>query len=148
MKGQGRCLQSGILWFLFSVLLVGCASTASGPMFQPASAVPDSQGLIYLYRPSLPYEWGASFDVEANGVLAATMLDGGYYPYYAKPGRVVLSSTRGGETISPVVITVKPQEVYYVKLIPVRGVFRMKPELTLMDRKAAEAEISKTRLIQ
>lgn len=133
---------------LLSIIIGGCSSVPKGPQFSRVDQIPDGKALIYIYRPSLPYEFGVNFDVKANEVLVKSVADGSYYPYFSNLGRVVLSCKRAGEKQAPIVLTVREKETYYVKVIPVRGVFRMKPKLTLMDKATAEAEIANTRLLQ
>jgi len=133
---------------VLSLLIMGCAGTPLGPAFTELGQVPEGKGLIYIYRPSLPYEFGVTFEVKANDVPVVGIRDGSYYPYVSSLGRVVLSSKRTGEETGSLVLTIRSGEVYYVKLIPVRGVFRFKPVLTLENKATAEGEIAPTRLIQ
>ena len=137
-----------VMLLVLAILIGGCSSVPLGPAFSKVDNISQGKGLIYIYRPSLPYEYGVNFDVKANEVLVKSVADGSYYPYFSNLGRVVLSCKRGGEKMTPIVLTVRENETYYVKVIPVRGMFRMRPQMTLMDKAAAEAEIAATRLLQ
>jgi len=146
MKTIGR--KAPLSLVVLSLLIMGCAGTPLGPEFTEVGQIPEGKGLIYIYRPSLPYEFGVAFEVKANDVPVVSIRDGSYYPYFSTLGRVVLSSKRTGEETGSLVLTVRNNEVYCVKLIPVRGVFRFKPVLTLESKATAEGEIAPTRLIQ
>lgn len=147
MKTLSSMKRRPIAMFVLFLMVTGCASTL-GPTFAKVSQIPEGKGLIYVYRPALPYEYAVTYDVKANDALVAGISDGSYYPYFSNLGRVVLSSKRTAGPTTSLVLTVKANETYYVKCIPVSSTFRMKPELTLVDKDMAEAEIGPTRQVQ
>jgi len=119
------------------LLLVACESVPTGHTYCTVQNVPSGKGVVYLFRPSLPYEYGVVFDVTANGAPLIGLGDGTYYPYVSDPGMVTFASDRSGEKTATLQMRVDAGQSYYVKLVPVKGVFRMAPELSQLHQDAA-----------
>ena len=149
MMKKESILKKAILLVCISFLAAGCLSRPPlGQPFQMVHEISKGNALVYLYRPSLPYEWAVVFDVEANGTRVTGLADGSYYPYLIRPGRIEFSSKRTGASGTFVVLDVQAGQTYYIKLVPVRGIFIMKPQLTVMHQQMASPEIVSCKLAQ
>ena len=131
-----RRVGRAALCVAFVLLLAACESVPTGHTYCTVENVPQGQGVVYLFRPSLPYEYGVVFDVTANGAPLVGLGDGTYYPYVGV-GMVTFASERGGEKTATLQMRVDPGKSYYVKLVPVKGVWRMAPELSQLHQDAA-----------
>jgi hypothetical protein len=126
-----------------AMLVGGCASV--GPPYQRVEKIPDGMGVVYLYRPSHLVGGGAAYKVKAGDTPIVTMYNGGYYPYFTKPGEVELSAKT--ESTSSVTVDVKPAESQYVKCTVGVGFFIGRPHLMVVAPEQAEPEIVKCRLL-
>lgn len=130
-------------WIVCIILLSGCATL--GPKFHQATKIPDGMALVYVYRPSSIFGVAAPYDVKVGDSVIATLHDGGYFPYYAKPGELELWAKT--ETRSAVTLTVKAGEIYYVKGTVRTGLFLKRPHLIPVPTSVGEAEIVECKLI-
>jgi hypothetical protein len=128
---------------LAALLVAGCATL--GPAFQKVDKIPEGVGLIYIYRESEFIGGGVNYDVKVGETVITTLHNGGYYPYFAKPGEVELWART--ETKSAVTVDVKAGEVYYVKGEVGVGFFVGRPHLRVVPREKGEKEIAECKLI-
>ncbi len=133
-----------IVFLLGISLLPSCAPTL-GPAFQKADKIQEDIGLVYIYRPSKGFGGGISPDVKANGVVITTLYNGGYYPYFAKPGEIEFFAKT--ESTSSVTLDVKAGQVYYIKGTIGIGFFVGRPHLTVESPEVGEKEIAECKLI-
>jgi hypothetical protein len=79
-------IQGITVALLMGLLLVsGCATL--GPVYQKVGAIPDGMSLVYIYRPSSFVGGAVAYDVKVGETVVTTLHNGGYYPYFVKPGR-------------------------------------------------------------
>lgn len=110
---------------LIVAVLSGCALTAKGPSFVKPSYIPVEKALIYIYQPLC---YGKTFhEIRANGKPITLLKKGGYYPYFADPGRVdiigikkarpseLVTVVLGMEPALKITLNVEGGETYYVK---------------------------------
>lgn len=76
------------LMMVVVLLLPGCMT---GPKFSSVSSVPGDKALIYVYRKGNVLGSAASHKIVINGKHVTNMWTGGYYPYFADPGSVVMA---------------------------------------------------------
>ena len=69
---------------------IGCSSSLSGPLFKPVTEIPTDRSIIYLYRPDTDYN--TEFTISYNNIEIGILVSGGYFPFYAEPGKVKISS--------------------------------------------------------
>ena len=112
-----RRIGSAVLFFVILAgglaVTQGCgAPNAKGPSFTEVKEMQADCGLVYIYRPIK----GSSMcnTVRANDERVFMMHNGGYHPYFAKPGKVEFK-IRGGGDNEPVVINVAAGKVYYLR---------------------------------
>lgn len=130
--------------FLVGVVLIsGCATL--GPTFQKIDKTPEGMGLVYIYRPSSFIGAAVSYDVKVGETVITTLYNGGYYPYFAKPGELELWAST--EAKSAVTLDVKAGEIYYVKGTVGVGFFVGRPHLIVVPKSVGETEIAECNLI-
>ena len=137
-----------IVTLLISVLIgaIGLASCATlGPVYQQTDNIPDHVGLVYIYRPSEFVGGGVSYTVKANGADVIKLYNGGYFPYFTKPGEIEFSAKT--ESTTSVTVDVKAGQEYYVKGDVGVGFFVGRPHLILVAPEVAKQEISGCKLI-
>ncbi|MBI4490053.1 MAG: DUF2846 domain-containing protein [Deltaproteobacteria bacterium] len=140
-----RQLMIRIAVFLVGVVLIsGCAPTL-GLTFKKIDKVPERMGLVYIYRPSSFVGGGVSYDVKVGETVITTLYNGGYYPYFAKPGELELWART--EAKSAVTLDVKAGEIYYVKGTVGVGFFVGRPHLIVVPKSVGETEIAECQLI-
>lgn len=137
MKGITVALLMGLL------LVGGCATL--GPVYQRVATIPEGTGLVYIYRPSSFVGGGVAYDVKVGETVVTTLHNGGYYPYFVKPGEVEFWAKT--ESRSAVTLDVKAGEVYYVKGTVGVGFFIGRPHLMVIPPATAENEIAECKLI-
>jgi hypothetical protein len=130
-------------WIVCIILISGCATL--GPKFAKIEKVPDGTALVYIYRPSSIMGMTVSYDVKVGEKVIATLHDGGYFPYYVKPGELELWAKT--ETRAAVTLRVKAGEVHYVKGTVGVGFFVYRPHLTPVPTNVGESEIVECKLI-
>jgi hypothetical protein len=98
------------LLLLAAALTLGCAS---GPPFEPVTAVPPEKALIYVYRP--PVFHGAAFSpgITINGKSVVALTSGGYVPYFADAGPIKVDAVNVG--VRSINFEAKGGGTYYVK---------------------------------
>jgi len=123
------------------VVLAGCAS---GSAFVPITQVPADKALLLIYRE--PGMRGAALtpDVDIGGQFKFPLTIGGYYPYFAKPGKLTVSVTVNGTR--SVTFDAKPGETYYVKGGTVPMGFGV-PAIELVSPEQGAAEIKECKLL-
>lgn len=133
------CLMA--VGFFVASVLAGCGSVPLGATYQEMIGVPADKAVVYFYRPSLPYEYGVVFDIQANGAPVVGLADGSYFPWVSAPGLVTFTSRRAGEKTSELPVNVEAGQSYYVQLMPAPGIFRYRPVLMLAHEEHARREI-------
>lgn len=133
----------GIALVLIALTLTGCASL--GPAYQKVENFPEDKGLVYIYRPSSFIGGGVSYDVKVGEAPVTTLYNGGYYPYFVKPGEVEFWAKT--ETKSAVTLDVKPGQEYYVKGTVGIGILVGRPHLMVVQPEIGATEISGCKLI-
>ena len=126
-----------------ALLLSSCASL--GPTYQKTDKIPEGTGLVYLYRPSSFIGGGVSYDIKVGETVITTLYNGGYYPYFAKPGEVELWAKT--ESKSSVTLDVKAGQIYYLKGTVGVGFFVGRPHLMVVSTDVGESEIAECKLI-
>lgn len=124
-----------------AVVLSGCAS---GSAYVPITQVPADKALLLIYRE--PGMRGAALtpDVDISGEFKFPLTIGGYYPYFAKPGKHTVSVTVNGTRT--VTFDAKPGETYYVKGGTVPMGFGV-PAIELVSPEQGAAEIKACKLL-
>jgi hypothetical protein len=115
-----------------------CMTSCSTPHFQKAE-VPEDMGLVYFYKPKKSFSPDLNYVIRVNGFEIDTLLNGGYFTYMAKPGRIQFSARN--EITSYLTLDVKPGQVYYIKGTSRPGSLIARPHLQLISSEAAENEI-------
>jgi hypothetical protein len=115
-----------------------CMTSCSTPHFQKAE-VPEDMGLVYFYRPKKSFSPDLNYVIRVNGFEINTLLNGGYFTFIAKPGRIQFSARN--EITSYLTLDVKPGKVYYIKGTTRPGSLIARPHLQLISSEAAENEI-------
>jgi hypothetical protein len=104
------------LLLITTSLLSGCANL--GPKFSQPVIAPDNQAVIYVYRP----RWGVTGDempgIKMNDqVIVTTLPQLGYFPIAVTPGEYTFTPKLFGiYKTTPVTVTAKAGQVYYVEL--------------------------------
>ncbi len=70
---------------LITLMLNSC--TTLGPLYQK-DTVPDNMGMAYIYRPKKIVGCAVKYKVRVGDTPITTLYNGGYYPYFSKPGEV------------------------------------------------------------
>lgn len=125
------------------LLIAGCATL--GPTYQKTDKIPEGMGLVYIYRPSGFVGGGVSYDVKVGDTVITTLYNGGYYPYFAKPGELELWAKT--EAKSAVTLDVKAGKIYYVKGTVGVGFIVGRPHLMVVSESVGETEIAECKLI-
>lgn len=105
--------------------LIRCASLEfEGTEFNYIKKIPDGKGVIYFYRHKQFAGSFVSYDLWLEGTNEpfTHIYNGGYYPYFANPGKAVFFAKRTGSPMGlvtekkeeSVTIDVKAGESYYV----------------------------------
>jgi hypothetical protein len=134
---------------LFAVLLVGilflhsCAPTL-GPVYQKMDTIPENQGLVVIYRPGGFVGAAVSYDIRVGETPIFTLYNGGYYPYFSKPGEVEFWAKT--ESRSAVTLDIKAGQTYYIRGTVGIGFLIGRPHLMVVPEDVAEKEISKCKL--
>jgi hypothetical protein len=96
-------------------------------------------GLVYFYRPKKSFNSDLDFAVKANGYKIDTLLNGGYFAYIAKPGRIQFSARN--EVTSYLTLDIEPGQTYYIKGSTRPGSLIARPHLQLISPEEGENEI-------
>ena len=134
---------------IIGILLVGllfaggCATL--GPVYQKVEKMPEGTGVVYIYRPHSVIGAAVTYDVKVGETVVTTLHNGGYYPYFAKPGEVEFRAKTESE--SAVTLDVKAGQPYYIKGTVGVGFFVGRPHLMVVPAEAAQKEIAKCKLI-
>lgn len=99
---------------LFSLVFVGCATYATGPLFQQASPAPETKGTLYVFRAKTISVPNVTVKIDGRPFVVLTVM--GYSYAYLSPGIHRLnfnSGSFGGSFISEVEI--KEGEALYVE---------------------------------
>lgn len=137
-----RLLNIALL-FVAALLLASCAT---GAAYQKVDKIPDGMGVVYIYRPASFVGAAVSPEVEANGVPIIRLINGGYYPYFSKPGEVEFSAKT--ETKSAVTLHIEAGQTYYIKGTISMGAFIGRPNLTAVPPEVGEKEIVDRKLLE
>jgi len=141
--------KSFVLILILTSLLVGLLlfpGCASGPKFTKIQAIPDSMGLVYIYRPGKLIGGAVSYQVNANGTSITRLGSGGYFPYFAKPGEIEFSAKT--ESTSSITLDVKSGQTYYIKGTVGIGILVGRPHLVLVPADLGEKEIVECKLLE
>jgi hypothetical protein len=79
-----------LLVFSLAMLYISCSSSLSGPLFKPVTEIPTDRSILYLYRPDT--DNNTEFTISYNNIEVCILVGGGYFPFYAEPGKVKISS--------------------------------------------------------
>jgi hypothetical protein len=129
------------------LLLATCAlivSCAGGPSFVNVEEIPEQKGLIYLYRKSSLFGVAIVPQIWCNGAPIVSLKSGGYYAYFADPGKTFITAKT--ESRTGVTIEVEPGKTYYVRLRIGMGIVAGRPHLTLVDEEKGAKEIKGCKL--
>jgi hypothetical protein len=142
MKHASKLL--GMTAILVALMVLGGCATL-GPVYQKMDRIPDGTGLVYLYRPSSFIGGGVSYDIKVGETPIITLYNGGYYPYFSKPGEIEFWAKT--ESRSAVTLDVKAGQVYYIKGTVGVGFIVGRPHLIVVPSETAENEIAECKLI-
>jgi hypothetical protein len=122
-------IKSVIIFVLITSLISSCASI--GKPFTEVKHIPEGKALVYLFFTSYQDVYVqkvlAAFLVKANNKPVVDLEAGGYFPYFAEPGKLILTtkqSYRFGATgiIDPAfspkesfTLTIEAGKTYYVE---------------------------------
>lgn len=123
-------MSIAILWF--------CLTSGCAPRFQMVEPV-DDMGLVYIYRPKKFFQGGLNYTVNANGFKIDTLFNGGYFTYFAKPGRIQFSVRT--EITNYLSLDVIPGQTYYIKGFTRPGSLIPRPQLQLVSPEVGKEEI-------
>ena len=143
MVKMRRRLVTIIIILGMSLMFAGCATL--GPVYQRVDKIPDGMGLVYIYRPGGFVGGGVSYDVKVGETVITTLYNGGYYPYFAKPGETEFWAKT--ESKSAITLDIKPGEIYYIKGTVGVGFFVGRPHLMVAEKDVGEKEIAQCKLI-
>jgi len=139
-----RFVKLSILLFVVVIAVENCASL--GPVYQKPEKVASDKALIIVYRPAAYVGWASSYDVTSNGAVITTLKNGGYFPFYTKPGKVkLLADTL--ENKSEVEIDIKAGQTAYVKGTISVGALAARANLQIAYEEVAEKELASCKLI-
>jgi hypothetical protein len=125
------------------VFFISCA--ASGPLFKKVDTIPDSKGLIYVYRPYQFAGSGISYKVYANGIAIGKLQTGGYLPFISDTGEIeIMAKTEAKATLN---LLVNSGDVLYVKGGIGMGFFVGHPKLSEVPKEQGESEIPQCKLL-
>lgn len=134
---------------IVSILLVSLLALSScatlGPVYQKVDKIPNNTGLVYIYRPSHFSGGGVTYDVKVGEDVITSLYNGGYYPYFAKPGATEFWAKT--ESKSSVSLVVKAGRTYYIKGSVGLGLFIARPHLEIVPPNVGENEIKDCKLI-
>ncbi len=125
------------------VVLTNCASLGD-PYKKPN--VSNDKALVVIYRSSAFVGFANSFDVKKDGAVVTTLKNGGFFPLYVKPGKVVLTAETL-ENKAEVNLDLKSGQIVYVKGRILPGVVAGRAELALVGEQYGEEEASKCKEI-
>ena len=80
-----------IIAIALAVFYMGCSSSLSGPLFKPVTDIPKDKSVVYLYRPD--DDRSTEFTITYRGNEICVLENGGYFPFFVKEGKVVISSS-------------------------------------------------------
>ena len=134
----------------FAAFLFGCVNTATGPVYERIDHAAEGLAIVYIYRsPKFTGHW-VGFDLfasDADGDKKIVELrGGGYYPYYARPGKLHLYANT--EKTSSLTMLLNAGDRRFVKVTMIPGAMVSKPMLTEVAAEIGELEIKECRLIQ
>ncbi len=132
-KHTGRISLWMPIIFLCPCLIYGCAAH-----FQTVKA-PENRAIVYVYKPKKFFS-DSDYAVNANGFRINTLHNGGYFVYFAKPGRIQLSA--GSEITSYVTFDVEAGHTYYVMGTVRSGSAVQRPYLQLVSTETGKNEIA------
>jgi hypothetical protein len=97
-------------------------------------------GLVYFYQPKKYFNGGLEYTVNANGFKIDRLLNGRYFAYITKPGRIQFSARN--EITSYLTIDIEPGQTYYIKGSTRPGSLIKRPCLQLISPVEGENEIA------
>ena len=115
MQRITKRLLSIALFFVAALLLVSCAM---GPAYVKVDNIPSGMGVVYIYRPARFAGGGRSPELRVNGVpVIKRFTNGGYYPYFSKPGEVEFKFELEG-AVRGVTLYIEAGQTYYIRAFP------------------------------
>ena len=132
-----------LMMIVVTALISGCASL--GPKFESVSVIPDSQAVIYIYRPSRFVGGAVKPSVYDGDKVITELVSGGYYPYFVNPGKVELWSKT--ESKSSVELVAEKGRTYFVRGTIGMGVFVGRPHLEVVPEKVGMEEIKECKRV-
>ena len=121
----------------------GCVSL--GPPFQPVASVPAGKALVYIYRPPSFVGSAVSYEVNAGQLPIVTLYNGGYFPYFTKPGRIDFWAKT--EATSFCILELEAGQIYYLKGKVQMGILVGRPDLQQVHSAMGQIEIMDCKLI-
>ncbi len=103
--------------FFVAVFLVGCSSL--GTQYVPIRTIPEGQALVYIFFPEDNSHKGSPcFMISTPEQPIVKLQEGGYYPYFTKPGELTLTSKLSFKygTAGLLDVAVAPQNSIQVKI--------------------------------
>lgn len=147
MKRRIASIISAAVMFSGIILFSGCS--VSGPAFTRIDEIPKQKAVIFLYRPSSCFGGAVSYKVWQDGINNnnpfVTIKPGGYFPYYADQGKVVLKAKTEAE--KSITVDVVAGKTYYVLCDVSVGILVGRPSFKLIENEKAEKEIQKCKLL-
>ncbi len=131
-----------------AVFMFGCASL-QGPEFKKVEKIPEGKAVIYFYRPKAFFGGAVSYDIWLDGTSQpfTHMYNGGYYPYFANPGKALFKARTEAEK-EVAVNNIKAGESYYVWCSVGVGFWTGRPYMEVVPKAQGEADIQGCRLLE
>lgn len=130
-------------------LLLASSCAVGGPRFEEVTEAPRGRALVYIYRPAsflgLRFLGGPEYSVGAGEERIVTLSAGGYYPYFAAPGRTEFWAHTRAMTVLPAQL--KAGAVYYLRGGIQKDVGVKRPSFELVSEAVGRPQIAKCKLL-
>ncbi len=128
-----------------SVLLSSCMTAGRLEDDVAAKQLKPEEGkaLIYFVRPS-KYGWAVEFAVLKNGKSIGLMMAANYLYDMVDPGKYIY--TVPAENTEEILVEVKANKTYYIKVMPVTGWITARCKMELMDEVSGRNAIEKCKI--
>jgi hypothetical protein len=128
-------------------LLLASSCSMGGTRFEEVAATPHGKALVYIYRPAslLGLGGGPEYDVGVDQERIVTLSAGGYYPYFAAPGRNDFWAHT--EAMTVLTTALRGGNVYYLRGGIQKDIGVKRPSFELVSEAVGKQEIAKCKLM-
>jgi hypothetical protein len=113
-------IQNTLLGIGIVALLQGCASMATGPLFDGSASPPTGQAVIYVFRPDQSYARGNAPDLTVDGAKVGVIHNAGFLKVDVQPGRhtvdIPFNFWTWGDHCAPAIVKTNAGETHYVNI--------------------------------